>query len=377
MKRLIGLPVLVAVALIPLGGVGGAAEEEGFKQYTRVIDYGTFAEYAVIPVRDDVTIVDSRPTRKKYDIGHVPGAINIPNTFFDKQVDKLPEDKSQALIFYCGGLKCPLSHKSAYKAEALGYTNVMVFADGFPAWKSKGNFASVSAAYVKKLVDNPDGTVIVDARPARKKYDKGHVPGAINIPNTFFDKQVDMLPADKETRLIFYCGGNKCPLSLKSATKAKALGYTNVMLFQAGYPAWVEAYGPGDMAGAAPATKPAAAAMPAIEAGPDGDTITVASFKEIMARAPDSVTLIDVRDPGEYEAGHMTGVRNIPVEELEDEVADLPADKPLIFVCATGARSSEAYDIVKMTRPEMQVLYLDAEIAFHKDGSFEVSAASH
>jgi rhodanese-related sulfurtransferase len=332
-----------------------------------------FAGYAVIPARDDVTIVDSRPTRKKYDKGHVPGAINIPNTFFDKQVDKLPEDKDQALIFYCGGLKCPLSHKSAYKAEALGYTNVMVFAEGFPAWKSNGNFASVSAAYVKKLVDTPDGSVIVDARPARKKYDKGHVPGAINIPNTFFDKQVDKLPAAKDTRLIFYCGGYKCPLSLKSANKAKALGYTNVMLFQAGYPAWVEAYGAGETAGAA-APKAAVAAAATLEAGPDGDTITIASFNEVMAKAPDSVVLIDVRDPGEYEAGHMPGVKNIPVEELEDQVADLPGDKPLVFVCATGARSSEAYDIVKMTRPEMNVLYLDAEVDFNKDGSFEVTA---
>ena len=136
MRRLIGLLILAAVAFAPFGGTAAAAEEESFEKYTKIIDYETFAAYAVIPVRDDVTIVDSRPTRKKYDIGHVPGAINIPNTFFDKQADKLPSDKDQALIFYCGGLKCPLSHKSAYKAEALGYTNVMVFAEGFPAWKS-------------------------------------------------------------------------------------------------------------------------------------------------------------------------------------------------------------------------------------------------
>jgi rhodanese-related sulfurtransferase len=200
---------------------------------------------------------------------------------------------------------------------------------------------------------------------------KGHIPGAINIPNTFFDKQVDKLPVDKETRLVFYCGGYKCPLSVKSATKARALGYTNVMLFQAGYPAWVEAYGRGEtVAAAAPKTEQTAA--PTLEAGLDGDTITIASFKEVVAKAPDSVNLIDVRDPGEYKTAHMPGVKNIPVEELEDQVAGLPSDKPLVFVCATGARSSEAYDIVKMTRPDMNVLYLDAEIDFRKDGSYDV-----
>ena len=93
-----------------------------------------------------------------------------------------------------------------------------------------------------------------------------------------------------------------------------------------------------------------------------------------MAKAPDSDHLIDVRDPGEYDTAHMPGVKNIPVEELEDQVAGLPSDKPLVFVCATGARSSEAYDIVKMTRPDMNVLYLDAEVDFNKDGSYDVTA---
>ncbi len=73
-------------------------------------------------------------------------------------------------------------------------------------------------------------------------------------------------------------------MSPKSAEKAKALGYTNVKLFQAGYPAWKQAYGAAPVAGAAaPAAKPAQAA---IEAGPKGDTITVASFNKIMAEAP-------------------------------------------------------------------------------------------
>jgi len=370
MKKLSTFLAVLAVAMVPWGNGSTAAEQKTFEKFSNVIDYKTFAAYAMIPVRDDVVIVDSRPTKKRYDKGHVPGAINIPNTFFAKMVDKLPADKAKALIFYCGGLKCPLSHKSAFKAEKLGYTNVMVYAAGMPDWKRQGNFASVSVKFVKKLVDKPDGSVIIDARPARKKYAKGHVPGAINIPNTFFAKMTDKLPADKQTPLIFYCGGNKCPLSLKSAVKARALGYTNVKLFQAGYPAWKKAYGAGPGA----AAKPAAAKKQAvsIQTGPDGDTITIDSFKQVIGQAPDSVHMIDVRDAGEYTKAHFKNVKNIPVEELEDQVADLPSDKPIIFVCATGARSSEAYDIVKMTREDMKVFYLDAEIAFNEDGSYEI-----
>ena len=75
-----------------------------------------------------------RPARK-YDKGHIVPSINISNSQFDKLTHLLPEDKSTQLIFYCGGLKCKLSHKSAKKAEKLGYTNVKVYAEGSPVWR--------------------------------------------------------------------------------------------------------------------------------------------------------------------------------------------------------------------------------------------------
>jgi rhodanese-related sulfurtransferase len=49
--------------------------------------------------------------------------------------------------------------------------------------------------------------VLVDSRPARKKYDQGHIPTAINIPDTSFDKEKDKLPAEKDKLLVFYCEG--------------------------------------------------------------------------------------------------------------------------------------------------------------------------
>jgi rhodanese-related sulfurtransferase len=213
--------------------------------YKNIVDFKFVQEVATIPVRADVMIIDSRPTKRRYDPGHIPGAVSVPDSRFDKMANVLPEDKSKLLVFYCGGVKCPLSHKSAFKAEALGYTNIKVYAAGYPDWLKKGEIGSVSAAYVKRIVDKPDGTVIVDARPKKRKYDKGHVPGAISIPDRSFDKMTDLLPADKKTPLLFYCGGLKCPLSLKSAVKAVNLGFENVRVFQGGYPAWKAAYGPG------------------------------------------------------------------------------------------------------------------------------------
>ncbi len=73
--------------------------------------------------------------------------------------------------------------------------------------KTAGNYYAVEASYVKKKIDDNAGVVIVDSRPKRPKYDKGHVPGAISIPDRKFDELKGNLPTDKSTPLIFYCQG--------------------------------------------------------------------------------------------------------------------------------------------------------------------------
>ena len=44
----------------------------------------------------------------------------------------------------------------------------------------------------------------------------------------------------------------------------------------------------------------------------------------------ESCNLIDVRQPGEYEGGHLPGARLIPVAELADRLGDLDRSKPTI-----------------------------------------------
>jgi rhodanese-related sulfurtransferase len=329
--------------------------------YKDVVDAAYVAQYATVPPKKNVLIVDSRPARK-YNKGHIVPSINISNSQFDKHTDMLPQEKSDLIVFYCGGLKCPLSHKSAAKAEAMGYGNVKVYAAGYPDWVKKGNVPGVSAAHVKGLIDKNKGAVIVDARPSRK-FGKGHVPTAINIPLRQFDAKVAELPADKGTELIYYCGGYKCPLSPKSAAKAVALGYTKVRLFQGGYPVWKAAYGAAAPVAAAPAASK-------IEAGEDDGTISIASFQKLAANNPDDVYWYDVRDPEEVESdGTFSKAVIMTVDDVEENVDELPTDKPIVFFCSTGARSGEAYDIVKMKRDDLKVYFLDANVAFNQDGS--------
>ncbi|MFW6388584.1 MAG: cytochrome b/b6 domain-containing protein, partial [Desulfohalobiaceae bacterium] len=51
--------------------------------------------------RDDVLLIDSRPKRSRYDWGHIPTAISLPDSDFEEKKDILPEDKSTLLVFHC------------------------------------------------------------------------------------------------------------------------------------------------------------------------------------------------------------------------------------------------------------------------------------
>jgi rhodanese-related sulfurtransferase/rubrerythrin len=56
--------------------------------------------------------------------------------------------------------------------------------------------------------------------------------------------------------------------------------------------------------------------------------------------------LIDVRQPGEYEQGHIPGARLFPLPELIQTMDALPGDKQLVFYCHSGGRSMAAASMV-------------------------------
>lgn len=351
----------LAVILLILAGMIMASPSQAKEpwMFDEIADVDFVISKITVPMAEDVMIIDARPYKTKYVKGFIPGAVSIPFSEFDKKTDMLPENKDALLIYYCGGVKCKLSHKSAHKARKLGYTNVKVFAKGYPEYKKQpGAYPAITAEQVAaQIVENK--TLVVDSRPRKPKYDKGHIPTAISIPFSKFDALKGKLPRELDTPIIFYCGGLKCKLSHKSAARAIAMGYTQVSVFTYGYPAWKKAF--GEQGG-----------QVAVKAGEIEGSIDLERFRKILAENPDSITLIDVRDADEYEKGHFKTARHIPVENLEPQIKDLPAGKPVVFVCSTGARSGEGYYMVKDVRPELDVYYVEATIDFKKDGSYEM-----
>lgn len=113
----------------------------------------------------------------------------------------------------------------------------------------------------------------------------------------------------------------------------------------------------------------AAEAASIIEPGRAKGSISIPSFNRLLGEKPGAVHLIDVSSAREFGPGSIKGATNIPINQLEKQLASLPTDKPIIFFCTTGGRASEAYDTVKMLRPELVVHFLDAQVQIRPDGS--------
>ncbi|MEH7345504.1 MULTISPECIES: rhodanese-like domain-containing protein [unclassified Bacillus (in: firmicutes)] len=67
-------------------------------------------------------------------------------------------------------------------------------------------------------------------------------------------------------------------------------------------------------------------------------TLTEEQFREGYRKAQ----LIDVREPNEFENGHILGARNIPLSQLKMRLKELRPDKPVYLYCQSGMRSGRA-----------------------------------
>lgn len=87
----------------------------------------------------------------------------------------------------------------------------------------------------------------------------------------------------------------------------------------------------------------------------DLEMLSADKLKELLN--DDSLALIDVRTIQERDLDDIGG-DHIPLDELEENMSELSADKTVVFYCATGKRSGEAVKLVKRYRPEIKALSL-------------------
>lgn len=81
---------------------------------------------------------------------------------------------------------------------------------------------------------------VVDSRPAGK-FLSGHIPGAISLPLDRLMKEpasVDAMGIPKTGKVIFYCAGRECTLSVDSAAIFRKMGYGDAWVYRNGVPGW-------------------------------------------------------------------------------------------------------------------------------------------
>jgi len=97
----------------------------------------------------------------------------------------------------------------------------------------------LSVTDVARLVQ-AKGATVLDANDADTRKEQGIVPGAVLLSSSR-DYALSELPAAKDTKLVFYCGGTACRASDKAAKRAADAGYADVSVMRAGIRGWKSA----------------------------------------------------------------------------------------------------------------------------------------
>ena len=86
---------------------------------------------------------------------------------------------------------------------------------------------------------------------------------------------------------------------------------------------------------------------PLIAGGMNAGALNASGAVQLINR--EKAVVVDVCEPAEFAAGHVTGAKNIPLGDLEAKLPGAVKNKalPLILVCASGARSGRAVAIAK------------------------------
>ncbi|HLS48239.1 MAG TPA: rhodanese-like domain-containing protein [Gemmatimonadales bacterium] len=167
------------------------------------------------------------------------------------------------------------------------------------------------------------GAMVVDTRSA-DAFAAGHVPGMINLPlNKSFTTWAGwFLPYDADFYLLTTDGARALDETVRDLA---TIGLDRVA-------GWFSTDAIAAWAGA----------------GRTLETVRQMKPAELAAELGNApVAVLDVRSAGEWEAGHLPDVPNIPLGQLPGRMAEVPAGRPLVLQCQGGGRSAIAASILQ------------------------------
>jgi rhodanese-related sulfurtransferase len=84
---------------------------------------------------------------------------------------------------------------------------------------------------------------------------------------------------------------------------------------------------------------------PYVRRASGGPSVSTAQATQLINR--EDALVLDVRDPGEYGAGHILGAKNVPLSRLNDGELTKRKERPVIVYCEGGERASKAISALK------------------------------
>ena len=167
---------------------------------------------------------------------------------------------------------------------------------------------------------NETGAVILDTRNAQV-FSEGFIPNSINIGlDGQFAPWVGAMLPDVNQQLLLV---TKIGQEEETVKRLARVGYDHVIGYlKDGFNSWKIA-------------------------GNELDSVKRITADEFAERFKNEPIVIDVRKPGEFAAEHVDGAKSIPLDFINEDMAEFPKEKPFIIHCAGGYRSMIAASILK------------------------------
>lgn len=188
------------------------------------------------------------------------------------------------------------------------------------------NLSPLTAEQVSGLVAH--GAQIVDTRSA-EDYAAGHIPGALSIAlRPVFATWLGWL-ADPEKPVVIVRSLEQDPDEIAWAA-AKVGLETLAGELEGGMAAW---------------DRESTASLP------------LAPAADLAAGMPATASVLDIRQGGEFAAGHFPGAINIELATLASQLGNVPTEGPVVVMCGHGERAMTAASILEKTgRTDVSVL---------------------
>lgn len=269
---------------------------------------------------------------------HLAGTVNVglQGRFAEWAGDVLPPDRDIVLVG-----DPALAAEAKIRLARVGLDRVVgQLADPASVFTARPELAERSSrltiGQLAELAGLEPDLQLVDVRAAAETAN-GTIPRAVEIPLAVLADSLDAL--DRNLPVVVYCASGY--RSVVAASALASAGFTDVSDLLGGYSAWETAGLPiahgaaSQMAGRTPQVSARSAGV-LVEAG---------------------AVLLDVREPGEWSAGHAPQAILIPMGEVHQRRDELPRDQRIVVVCRSGGRSAaitdalcaHGYDAVNLT----------------------------